>query len=228
MLVKQRNNTEYSAWYFDLGDTTFYACQHGSSFAKTTRLKGTPGLFDHLAGCCSEDHEHPKWLVLKHNSSWVFNAATEAEYPKLLATIWSTHSNFCVSLQLRGDNYKGPTAETKYKIGFYFSPAEHFDKAIQLKHSALEFNVVPDVLRVNFFRLCTLGPHAMARTRISALKDVMRLKLETAEQEKRMRESMEKPCESSDKGKALVIVEEAFSGYGCLQIHGRRSALDRS
>ena len=85
MLVKQRNNAEYTEWYFNLVDTTFDACQHGSSFAKTTRLKGTPGIFDHLAGRCRGDHEHAKWRVQKLNSSWVFNTAAEAEYPKLLA-----------------------------------------------------------------------------------------------------------------------------------------------
>ena len=85
MLVKQRNNAEYTAWYFNLVDTTFDACQHGSSFAKTTRLKGTPGIFDHLGGRCCGDHEHAKWQVQKLNSSWVFNTAAEAEYPILLA-----------------------------------------------------------------------------------------------------------------------------------------------
>jgi hypothetical protein len=104
-----------------------------------------------------------------------------------------------------GDNYKGATAETKYKIGFYFSPAEHFDRAIQLKHPALAFHVVPDVLRVNFFRLCTLGPHAIAQMRISALKDVMKLKLEMAEQEKRMREGMESHVKVVTMGKPLLL-----------------------
>ena len=261
MLVKQRNNTEYTAWYFNLADTTFDACQHGSLFAKTTRLKGTPGIFDHLAGRRSGDHENAKWHVQKLNSSWVSNTAAEADHPKLLAQrrvdafavqlpsglldftrrqfrpdlLQQADKQHCLAQQLipeyreilyvdappttgafkilcvpstAGDNYKGPTAETKHKIGFYFSPAEHLDRATQLKHPAMEFNVVPDVLRVNFFRLCTLGPHAMAQMRISALKDVMKLKLEMAEQEKRMREGMENH-ESCDRGKARVIVEEA-------------------
>ena len=69
----------------------------------------------------------------------------------------------------------------------------------------MEFNVVPDVLRVNFFRLCTLGPHAMAQMRISALKDVMKLKLEMAEQEKRMREGMENHVRVVTEGKLLLL-----------------------
>ena len=258
MLVKQRDNAAYTAWYFGLADTTFDACQHGSSFAKTTRLKGTPGIFDHLAGRCSGDHEHAKWRVQKLNSSWVFNTAAEAEYPKLLAQrmvgavaahlppglLDFTRRQFRLDLLQQaekqhrlaqqlipeyreilsadtpptrgafkilrepspaGDNYKGPTDETKYKIGFFFSPAEHFDRAIQLKHPALEFNVVPDVLRVNFFRLCTLGPHAMARMRIAALREVMKLKLEMAEQEKRMREGMENHVRVVTEGKPLLL-----------------------
>ena len=258
MLVKQRNNAEYTEWYFNLVDTTFDACQHGSSFAKTTRLKGTPGIFDHLAGRCSGDHEHAKWQVQKLNSSWVFNTAAEAEYPRLLAQrmvaavaahlppglLDFTRRKFRLDLlqqadkqhrlaqqliseyrqilctdtppltgafkilgepSTAGDNYKGPTDETKYKIGFYFSPAEHFDRAIRLKHPALEFHVVPDVLRVNVFRLCTLGPHAMAQMRISALKDIMKLKLEMAEQERRMREGMEKHVQVVTKGKPLLL-----------------------
>ena len=258
MLVKQRNNAEYTEWYFNLVDTTFDACQHGSSFAKTTRLKGTPGIFEYLAGRCSGDHEHAKWQVQKLNSSWVFNTAAEAEYPKLLAQrmvdavatqlppglLDFTRRQFRLDLlqqadkqhrlaqqlipeyrqilcadtppltgafkilcepSTAGDNYKGPTAETKYKIGFYFSPAEHFDRAIRLKHPALEFHVVPDVLRVNFFRLCTLGPRVMAQMRISALKDVMKLKLEMAEQERRMREGMENHVQVVTKGKPLLL-----------------------
>ena len=258
MLVKQRGNSEYTAWYFHWADTTFDACQHGSSFAKTTRLKGTPGIFDHLAGRCSGDHEHAQWRVQKLNSSWVFNTAAEAEYPKLLAQrmvdavathlqpglLKFTRQQFRLDLLQQagkqhrlaqqlipeyreiiltdspptagafkilvepsnaGDNYKGLADGTKYKIGFYFSPAEHFDRAVQLKHPALEFNVVPAVLRVNFFRLCTLGPHAMAQMRIAALKDVIKKKLEMAEQEKLMREGMEDHVRVVTEGKSLLL-----------------------
>ena len=173
MLVKQRNNADYAAWNFNLVDTTFDACQHGSLFAKTARLKGTPGIFDHLAGRCNGDHEHAKWQVQKLNSSWVFNTAAEAEYTKLLAQrmvdavavqlpsglLDFTRRQFRLDLlqqadkqhrlapqlipeyreilfantppltgafkvlsepSTAGDNYKGPTGETKYKIGFNF------------------------------------------------------------------------------------------------------------
>ena len=258
MLVKQRNNADYATWNFNLVDTTFDACQHGSLFAKTTRLKGTPGIFDHLAGRCNGDHEHAKWQVQKLNSSWIFNTAAEAEYTKLLAQrmvdavavqllsglLDFTRRQFRLDLlqqadkqhrlaqqlipeyreilfanappltgafkvlsepSTAGDNYKGPTGETKYKIGFYFSPTAHFDRAIQLRHPALEFHVVPDVLWVNFFRLCTLGPHALARMRIAALKDVMKLKLEMAEQEKQMRDGMENHVKVVTKGKPLLL-----------------------
>ena len=68
--------------------------------------------------------------------------------------------------------------------------------------------MVPDVLRVNFFRLCTLGPHAIAQMRIAALKDVMKQKLEMAEQEKRMREGMENHVRVVTEGKALIIMED--------------------
>ena len=63
LLVKRRNNAEYSQWYFNLTDTTFDACQHGSNFAKTTRLKGTPGIFEHLGGQCDGTHTHANWKV---------------------------------------------------------------------------------------------------------------------------------------------------------------------
>ena len=103
----------------------------------------------------------------------------------------------------------------------------NFFRLCTLKHPALEFHVVPDVLGVNFFRLCTLGPHAMAQMRISALKDVMKLKLEMSVQEKRIREGMENQVKV---GKALVIVEEAarrngFSRFERLQVNGRGRAL---
>eukprot|EP00435_Cladocopium_sp_Y103_P006911 s6056_g2.t1 len=86
ILVKQRSNSEYTAWYFDLTDTTFDACQHGSDFAKTTRLKGAPTIFDHLGVRCDGSHSHANWKVSKVNAQWVFNTAAEAEYPRLLAS----------------------------------------------------------------------------------------------------------------------------------------------
>ena len=81
----------------------------------------------------------------------------------------------------------------------------NFFRLCTLKHPALEFHVVPDVLRVNFFRLCTLGPHAMAQMRISALKDVMKLKLEMSVQEKRIREGMENHVKVVTEGKPLLL-----------------------
>ena len=86
LLVKRRNQSDYSKWYFSLADTTFDACQHGSQFAKTTRLKGSPGIFDHLSGQCDGTHSHATWKVQQLGPKWIFNTAAEAEYPRLLAT----------------------------------------------------------------------------------------------------------------------------------------------
>ena len=79
LLVKRRNNADYSQWYFNLSDTTFDACQHGSNFAKTTRLKGTPGIFEHLGGQCDGSHTHANWKVQRLGPHWIFNTAAEAE-----------------------------------------------------------------------------------------------------------------------------------------------------
>eukprot|EP00435_Cladocopium_sp_Y103_P014978 s6236_g3.t1 len=79
------NNESYTQWYFNLADVTLDACQHGSNFAKTTRLKGTPGVFDYLAGRCDGMCEHATWKVQKQGDRWSFNTAAEAQYPQLLA-----------------------------------------------------------------------------------------------------------------------------------------------
>ena len=187
VLVKQRGDPSYESWYFNLVDTTFDACQHGSLFAKTTRLKASPGIFEHLGGRCHGTHEHAKVGVQKLGASWIFNTAAEAENPKLLAQrmvsavtsklapslLENTKRKFRLqlleqadkqhkaSLQLipeykaimevdtlptsysykllsqpwmTGGDYEGMTMETKQRIGVYFSPEEHFDRAIRLKH----------------------------------------------------------------------------------------------
>ena len=85
LLVKRRNDDEYSQWYFTLSDTTFDACQHGNNFAKTTTLKGTSGIFEHLGGHCDGSHAHANWKVQRLEPQWIFNTAAEAEYPRLLA-----------------------------------------------------------------------------------------------------------------------------------------------
>ena len=63
LLVKRRDNAEHSQWYFNLTGTTFDACQHGSSLAETTRLKGTQGIVEHLGGQCDGTHTHANWKV---------------------------------------------------------------------------------------------------------------------------------------------------------------------
>ena len=54
-------------------------------FCKTTRLKGTPGIFEHLGGQCDGTHTHANWKVQRLGPQWIFNTAAEAEYPRVLA-----------------------------------------------------------------------------------------------------------------------------------------------
>ena len=68
-----------------MSDTTFDACQHGNNFAKTTTLKGTSGIFEHLGGHCDGSNAHANWKVQRLGPQWIFNTAAEAEYPRLLA-----------------------------------------------------------------------------------------------------------------------------------------------
>ena len=100
----------------------------------------------------------------------------------------------------------GPqNSQLQYKIGFYFSPEEHFDRALQLRHPALEFNVVPDILRRNLFDLCTMGTHAMAQKRIASLKEIMKLKLALVAEEEQLRKGMEPHVNAVTENKALVL-----------------------
>ena len=84
-LIKQRGNDRFSDWYFGMDDVTFDACMHGGSLHKTTRLKGTTGIFKHLEARCSGDHTHARWTVRKRQGMWHFDTADEAIYPRTLA-----------------------------------------------------------------------------------------------------------------------------------------------
>ena len=105
----------------------------------------------------------------------------------------------------KGCAAKGSHESNRYKIGFYFSPEEHFDKAIYLRHPALQFNVVPDALRRNLFRLCTMGIHEIAQQRMAVLKEVMKLKLALVSEERQLRAGMEAHVNTVTKDKALVL-----------------------
>ena len=63
----------------------FHACCHGSSRRKHTGWLSTPGVFDALNATCQNDHEHEPWGVKWNAGTWVFDTATEAHYPHLLA-----------------------------------------------------------------------------------------------------------------------------------------------
>ena len=41
--------------------------------------------------------------------------------------------------------------ESLYKTGFYFSPEEHVELAMQLQHPASQVTLLPDGLRYNIF-----------------------------------------------------------------------------
>ena len=63
----------------------FHACCHGSSRKKHTGWLSTPGVFQALQAVCQNDHVHEPWGVRWHAGSWVFDTASEAHYPALLA-----------------------------------------------------------------------------------------------------------------------------------------------
>ena len=63
----------------------FHACCHGSTRRKHTGWLSTKGVFEALQATCNNDHPHEPWGVRWQAGSWVFDTASEAHYPMLLA-----------------------------------------------------------------------------------------------------------------------------------------------
>lgn len=73
---------------------SFQQCMHGGMRNKWTTLYVNDSSFSSLAMECDGNHPHLPWGVAKHDSSWKFNTADEAEYPAVLCErISSTVAN---------------------------------------------------------------------------------------------------------------------------------------
>ena len=87
-LIKQRGHDKFSDWYFGMDDVTFDACMHGGSFPKTTRLKGTTGIFKHLEARCSGDHTHARWTVRKGRACSILTPLTKQSIRECWPNAW--------------------------------------------------------------------------------------------------------------------------------------------
>ena len=108
-----------------------------------------------------------------------------------------------------GDS-KRPRLEVK--VGIYFTPFEHIERALSLEHPASLFAIVPDVLRTNLFELFVHGSWHMAKKRIHALKDVVEKKKALMGEEAELRKGLPKHVNEVTRGKSLrlfrVLLEE--------------------
>ena len=108
-----------------------------------------------------------------------------------------------------GDS-KRPRLEVK--VGIYFTPFEHIERALSLKHPASLFAIVPDVLRLNLFELFVHGSWHMAKKRINALKDVLEKKKALMGEEEDLRKGLPEHVNEVTRGKSLrlfrVLLEE--------------------
>eukprot|EP00435_Cladocopium_sp_Y103_P045522 s1078_g13.t1 len=74
-----------AAAYNQLEKVIFHACCHGSTRKKSTGWLSTPGVYSSLSATCQGDHPHEAWGVRWASGVWVFDTASEAAYPTLLA-----------------------------------------------------------------------------------------------------------------------------------------------
>ena len=99
------------------------------------------------------------------------------------------------------------------KVGIYFTPLDHLERALSLEHPASMFAIVPDILRTNLFELFVNGSLHMAKKRIHALKDVIEKKKALMGEEAELRRGMPKHVNEVTSGKSLrlfrVLLEES-------------------
>ena len=104
--------------------------------------------------------------------------------------------------------------ESMYKIGFYFSPEGHVERALRLQHPASQFELVPDGLRQTIFMMCTQGLHALAQVRTDYLTHMLETKKALQGQEIELRQNMPKHVEQVTKGKPLCLFRRLLEESG--------------
>eukprot|EP00435_Cladocopium_sp_Y103_P015220 s5327_g3.t1 len=80
-----QHSSAAAAAYNQLEKVVFLACCHGSTRKKSTGWLSTPGVYSSLSATCQDDHPHDAWGVRWASGVWVFDTASEAAYPTLLA-----------------------------------------------------------------------------------------------------------------------------------------------
>ena len=80
VLIKQHGPQSFVDWYFSMQDYDFDACMFGSQRAKSTRVKGTPQVFEGLQQTCDNSHVHLPWKPAFQSGRWVYPTKEEAEY----------------------------------------------------------------------------------------------------------------------------------------------------
>ena len=116
-----------------------------------------------------------------------------------------------------GEDSKGEddhVNSNKYKVGIYFSPTEHLERALTLEHPASFFHVVPNVLRQNIFELFTMGISFMAKKRVQAVKDILQRKKDLEEDENQLKNRLDLHVREVTSGKTLVLFRELLQQTG--------------
>ena len=112
------------------------------------------------------------------------------------------------------EGWEGPKRpRLDVKVGIYFTPFNHLERALSLVHPTSLFAIVPDILRTNLFELFVNGSLHMAKKRIHALKDVIEKKKALMGEEAELRKGLPKHVNEVTRDKSLrlfrVLLEES-------------------
>ena len=199
----------HGSWKFDTADEAVYPKLLVQRMVQCVVCQLPPELLqrtwrqfrlDVLQQTGVQHKQHPSLIPEYASIEWL-PEVPQAPPCKVLQTPWPAGE------MNEGGNDKSDNAEDNllFKIGFYFSPEEHVQRALRLEHPASQFHLVPDGLRKNIFLLFTEGPHAMAKRRISYLQHMLDWKKRLLEDERTMRKTLPRHVNEVTAGKPLKL-----------------------
>ena len=129
LLVKRRGPQTFVDWFFALQDYVFDSCMFGAQRQKSTRIKGSPGVFQGLDLPCDSSHDHLGWQPYLVQGSWVYPTKDEAAYPAALCEFLCKAAAKAV---LHDARHQAPA----HKAAMLMRSAVRAAAAVQTKHYA--------------------------------------------------------------------------------------------
>ena len=212
-----------SKWAFDTAGEAAYPTEFSRAYAAVLKKLIPESLLQftirrfrlHTLASQNLQHRAAHQLIPEFKSiATVGKLPTDKESFKLLQPRGKTTESLKQKRNVDGETIVANDCTSKFLIGRYFTPEEHCNEALKLEHPGVSMKAIPDDLTRCLARILVLGPAKLAKVRISALKDCIKLAKDCEIEEENLRANLAPSVQQVTKNKKLALWKHLLEDIG--------------